>query len=110
MRTEAVVLLLEGGAGARQTRLLGDDLEREGIAVVTGELAWNLSRTSNFNQLVFVEHGENNTLTESLSALTLSIGGGFSAKLSYEVTRNSDPPAGARDTDVTGTVTLVYAF
>jgi putative salt-induced outer membrane protein len=104
-------LLLEAGAGARQTRRTDVPTpQREPIGVLIAELDWAISEGSSFNEYAIAESGRFNTLTFSQTALTLRIQGNVSARLSYEVTHNTDVPAGVKHTDATSSVTLVYKF
>jgi len=104
-------LVAEIGAGTRQTRRTDlADVQREPIGVLISELNWEFIKGSSFNEYVIVESGRTNTLVLSQTALTLSIQGNLSARLSYDVTHNSDVPAGVQRTDATSSVTLVYKF
>jgi len=81
-------------------------------SVFDGEFkyAFAISKTSAFNQNLFVESGESNTYSKSETFLKLVVVGNLGAKIGYEVKHNSDVPAGTEKTDKKTTVTLVYSF
>lgn len=108
-------LRLEAGAGARQE--LPQDTgagepERNSEAIYRGALfyEWDISDTSTFNQSLSVESGSDNTYSESVTALKLTIIGPTFASISYTVQNNSDVPAGTEKTDTYLSVSLSYEF
>jgi len=88
---------------------LGSDTQE---SVFDGEFkyAYAISKTSAFNQNIFVESGESNTYSKSETFLKLVVVGNLGAKIGYEVKHNSDVPVGTEKTDKKTTVTLVYSF
>lgn len=88
---------------------LGEDTQE---TVFDGEIkyAFAISKTSAFNQNLFVESGESNTYSKSETFLKLVVVGNLGAKIGYEVKHNSDVPVGVEKTDKKTTVTLVYSF
>lgn len=104
------ILELEGGAGARQTRL--DDGERDDEGILRGALRfrWAFSRNAEFREEFLVESGETNTLTESVTSLKTNIIGSLAMKLALTLKRNSDVPVGTENTDTLTSVNLVYGF
>lgn len=105
-----VTLDLETGPGLRQTRPNSGPQNEESILVFTAELNWDITPSSNFNEYATVEAGEDNTVTESLTTLTLQMEDSFSARFALEVVNNSKVPEGVEHTDTTTSVTLVYTF
>lgn len=100
----------EFGAGARQTDNTDNTRDNEGILRVGLNYNWEITKTSSFNQDIFVEHGEVNTATESVTALTVKINSKLAMKLGITVKDNSNPPVGIKNTDTKTAVTLVYDF
>lgn len=100
----------EFGAGARQTKNTDNTREDEGILRVGLNYNWEITKTSSFNQDIFVEHGNVNTATESVTALTVKINSKLAMKLGVTVKDNSHPPVGFKNTDTKTAVTLVYDF
>jgi len=86
------------------------ETEDEGIVTADLNYAYKISETATFSQTILIESGDENTHSESETALKTKIDGNLAAKLSYLVKRNSDVPAGIEKTDKITTVSLVYAF
>lgn len=105
-------LRLELGAGARQETSQKPALEETSGGIVRGALFYDLeiTETSSFSQKLFVESGDDNTYSESVSALKLTIIGPTFAGISYTVQNNSDVPAGTEKTDTFLSVSLSYEF
>ena len=110
IKKEDLKLDLEAGAGARQSKLNSGASNSEGLVTGTANLTWVISKTSTFTQLLSVEAGDDNTITRSVSALTMQIVGNLSAKLSHSIKNSSDVPVGTEKTDTESVVTLVYKF
>ena len=69
-----------------------------------------LTATTQFTQDVLVEIGDDNTVTESITGLQVSMTDALALKLSYTIRNNSDVPPGSDETDTIAAVTLVYGF
>lgn len=100
----------EFGVGGRQTKYTDGTTDEEGIVRIGLDYKWNISKTSSFGEVVYVEHGDNNTYTESVTELTAKINNSLAMKVGYTVKHNSDPQPGFKKTDTQTTVTLVYDF
>lgn len=106
------VHLLKGelGAGARQSE------DQFGVTadetIFTGSLryTWQLSDTAEFDQLLRTEVGEDNTFSESVTAITTKLIGGFNLVASYTIKNNSEVPAGTEKTDTRTAIALEYGF
>lgn len=104
------MLALEGGVGAKQSDLItGEELDE---AIVRGGLDYllHISESSEFNQKVLIEQGDDNRYTESTSALKARIVGNLALVLSYVVKNNSDVPVGIEGTDRFTAISLEYGF
>lgn len=101
-------LELQGGGGARRSQL--DDGEREDEAILRGLLLvrWEISDNAQFKQSLVLEEGEDNTLTESFTELKVNVVHKWAVSLSLDIKRNSNPPAGNKNTDSRTAVNLVY--
>jgi putative salt-induced outer membrane protein len=107
---ERHMLAVEGGVGAKQSTLIdGTDVND---AIVRGGLNYllHISETSEFEQKVITEIGDENTYTESVTALRARIIGELAIVLSYTVKNNSDVPPGIEKTDTFTAVSIEYAF
>ena len=108
--TERQMLALEGGAGAKQTDVVtGEELDE---AIVRGALDYllHISETSEFNQKLLIEQGDENRYTESTSSLKARIVGNIAVVVSYVIKSNSDVPIGIEGTDRFTSISLEYAF
>lgn len=104
------MLALEGGAGAKQSDLIdGTEFDE---AIVRGGLDYflHLTESSEFNQKLLIEQGDDNRYTESTSALKARIVGNLALVLSYVVRNNSDVPVGIEGTDRFTAISLEYGF
>ena len=80
--------------------------------IVRGSLAykWFISDTAKFTQTVSTEVGSENTKSRAESALTATISGSLSMKVSLRLDHNSDVNPGVENLDTETSVTLVYNF
>lgn len=101
---------MEIGAGARQTRYTDNSSDSRIIERVALNYLWNFSDTSNFSENLSVEHGTDNTFTQSVTALTANLAGSFALSVSYTVKHNSTVLPGFKNTDTITAVSLVYSF
>lgn len=105
------VLDAEIGAGARQTEAQDTGEEQdEFVGRIGGKYQWTISETSAFLQTLKVESGDENTFTESVSELKLSIVGNLFLSLSFTARNNSDVPADTKKTDTFTAISLAYGF
>jgi putative salt-induced outer membrane protein len=103
-------LALEGGAGAKQSDLIdGTELDE---AIVRGLLDYvlHISESSEFSQKFLMEIGDENTYTESVSALKATVVGNLAIVLSYTLKNNSDVLPGIEKTDSFTAISLEYGF
>lgn len=108
--TDRQTLALEAGLGAKQSDLItGEELDE---AIVRGGLDYvlRINDTSEFNQKLLLEQGEDNRYTESTTALKTRIVGNLAVVLSYVIKNNSDVPVGIEKTDRFTAVSLEYGF
>ncbi len=103
-------LELQGGGGARQSRVTDGERQNEGIVRGAFLLRWAFAENAELRQHLTVESGESNTLTESLTSLKTKIVGKLGLKLSLNVRHNSDVPEGVKRTDTLTSINLVYDF
>lgn len=71
---------------------------------------WLISETSKFTQTFSTEIGSDNTKSRAESALTATISGALSMKLSVKLDHNTDVADGLDNLDTETAVTLVYSF
>jgi putative salt-induced outer membrane protein len=100
----------EAGAGLRQSDLRDGTSEDETIARLSMDYSFQLSDTAEFEQLIGVESGSDNTYTESITRLTADVWTNLAVVLSYTIKRNSDVPIGTVKKDTFTAVSLEYSF
>ncbi|RZV36024.1 MAG: DUF481 domain-containing protein [Chromatiales bacterium] len=100
----------EVGAGARQSTL--QDGTKEDETVFRGGLyyKWVLSETAEFRQDLTIEGGDENTYTESVTALSAKLLGDLALVASYTIKHNSDVLPLLEKTDTYTALSLEYAF
>lgn len=101
----------EIGAGARQTVAQETREEQdEFIGRFSGKYGWVISETSAFSQALRVESGSENTFSEAVSELKLSIIGNLFLSLSFTVRNNTDVAPETKKTDSVTAVNVAYSF
>ena len=110
VNTPTLSLALEGGPALRQTSYI-TGLSDNSFAARGGLNAkWLISDAFTLSENATVFWDSNNTSLFSLTALTAKVTGALSARLSFQVNSESNPPIGLKKTDTTSRVTLVYSF
>jgi len=108
--TERQMLSVEGGLGAKQSTLTdGTDID-EGIVRGGLDYLLHIGESSQFEQKLLLEQGDNNRYTESTSALKTKIVGNLALVLSYVIKNNSDVPPGIKNTDRFTAISIEYGF
>ncbi|MBB86979.1 DUF481 domain-containing protein [Abyssibacter sp.] len=112
LKSDRNELNVELGAGARQQESQKPESLRESDAIVRGALIYEfeISETSEFTQKLLTESGEENTYTESVTGLKLTIIGPTFAGITYTVKHNSNVPDETKKTDTYLSVSLSYEF
>ncbi|AYA66614.1 DUF481 domain-containing protein [Alteromonas sp. RKMC-009] len=88
-----------------------EDVEQNSFIVrASGAFEWLISDTAKFSQTVSTEVGDENTKSRAESALTATISGNLSMKLSVKLDHNSRVNEGVEKLDTATAVTLVYSF
>ena len=100
----------EIGAGARQSKL--QDGTKADETIFRGGLyyKWIFSDTAEFRQDLTAEGGEDNTYTESVTAISAKLLGDLALVASYTIKNNSDVPPLTEKTDTYTALSLEYAF
>jgi putative salt-induced outer membrane protein len=101
---------VKAGPAWRKTRYISQPLE----SVVTGlgavNAKWKLSRAVSLTEDASALTGAQNTNVTSLTSLSARLNGALSARTSYQVTYNSNPPDTYKTLDTITRFTLVYGF
>ncbi|MEE2764415.1 MAG: DUF481 domain-containing protein [Pseudomonadota bacterium] len=90
----------------------GDEAEDSVIARFATQLDYAISDRALFRQKLSTEVGleDNNTISESETALQANVVGNLSMKTAFRVKHVSDPPEGKERTDTETALTLLYTF
>jgi putative salt-induced outer membrane protein len=105
-----LTLSLDGGPALRQTQFVSGSSDQAFAlrAGLNGKLQINpalaLTETATFYYDSF------NTSLLSLTALTAKLSGALSARASFQLNSESNPPAGRNSVDTVSRITIVYAF
>ncbi|MEL7185127.1 MAG: DUF481 domain-containing protein [Pseudomonadota bacterium] len=100
----------EIGAGARQSEFQSGLEESE--TVFRGGLyyTWQISETTEFRQDLTAEAGDENTYSESVTAISAKLFGDLALVASYTIKNNSDVPPLTEKTDTFTALSLEYTF
>lgn len=114
---ELSFLSLSAGLGYRYNRLDvrdedGNEAEDSAIARLAAQFDYALSDRALFRQKLSTEIGleENNTISQSETALQATVIGNLSMKTAFRVKHVSNPPEGKERTDTETAITLLYTF
>jgi putative salt-induced outer membrane protein len=110
INTPALSLALEGGPALRQTAYITG--RRDNYFAARGGLnaKWLISNAFTLSQNATLFYDSSNTSVFSLTALTAKVTGALSARLSFQLNQESNPPLGLKELDTTSRVTIVYSF
>jgi putative salt-induced outer membrane protein len=103
-------LRLEAGAGARQSE---DQVGvKQDETILTGGLnySYQFSETAQFRQTIKIEAGDQNTFSESVTAVSAQLIGRLALTASFTYRNNSDVPVDTENTDTRTAISLEYAF
>ncbi len=110
IENKAHKLNVELGAGARQSEFQLGGTENETILTAAGYYRWQFSETAEFRQDLTIEAGNENTHTESVTALSAKLMGDLSLVASYTIKNNSEVPPLIEKTDTYTALSLEYLF
>jgi putative salt-induced outer membrane protein len=101
---------IEGGPALRQTDYTGGGRRRSVAARLAQRLAWQISEDVRITQsaATFLESG-NSTFVAS-AGVTTKLGSAISARASFDLRHDQNPPNDRQKTDTTSRITLDYDF
>ena len=104
-------LVVDGGVAFRQTKYITPDTEENDVAGrVTAKFAWDIRPGIRFTEEAGGLFGGTTSTLFSRTALTVSLTGALSARASFDVNYESEPPPGVETTDTITRFALVYSF
>lgn len=101
---------VKAGPTWRKTDTIGAPSTSALSAYSAVDAAWKISSWASLTEDANVQYASSNTAVISLTALTAKLNSALSARIGYQVTVNSNPPAGFKQTDSLTRFTLVYGF
>ncbi len=109
--SKSLLLDLEGGPGARQSKLTDTGKsDNEAILRLGGLFQWNISDHTNYSQDLTAEVGKDLTLATSTISLRTKIAGNVSTNIQVTLRHLSEAPAGKHRNDMQSSVTVGYCF
>lgn len=100
----------ELGGGARQSETQAGLTQSESIFRGGLYYKWLFSETAEFKQDLTTEVGQDNTYTESVTAIKARLVGDLALVASYTIKNNSDVPPLVEKTDTYTAISIEYAF
>ncbi|WP_339668781.1 DUF481 domain-containing protein [Dasania marina] len=117
LSAENMVWDLEAGVGYRVSKIEANPAEMileedqdEAIIRIATLYTWTISDNANFLQSLSSEIGEENTISQSETALKVKINSSLALKLSYKVKYTDVVPIETKHADTETIVSLSYAF
>jgi putative salt-induced outer membrane protein len=101
---------VSAGPSFRQTSLITGHDESDVSARLATLLLWNITADTVFSEDAGMYLGGSDNTYYSTTALTTKIMGNLSARVSFNVTVEGNPPPGIEDTNTITRLTLVYGF
>ncbi|WP_426164740.1 DUF481 domain-containing protein [Sandarakinorhabdus sp. DWP1-3-1] len=108
--TDTMKLSVEAGPALRQTQFTNGISDNALAARGAGNFWWALTPGLEFSESATVFYDSFNTSFQSLTALTAQLSGALSARASFQLNTESNPPLGRKSNDTISRVTLVYSF
>lgn len=108
--TPALTIAVDGGPALRQTRFTNGVNQTELAARAALNAKWVISPILSFTETATYYSDQGNSSLLSLSQLTARLNGWLSARMSFQINNESNPPPGRENTDTVTRATLVYNF
>jgi len=110
VNTSRLTLDVKGGPAWRGTNWIDAPNGSEIQGLAGSDLVWHVWPGVDFANNVQAVWGSDNSTFGNTASLTAKISGPISARLSYGLRHESNPPDGAENTDTITRATLVYGF
>lgn len=110
MKGPSLTLNVEAGPALRQSDYVVEGFEATVAARLAGYLTWRISPRLELSQSLVTYLDTKNSTVLATTAVTTKLEGPFSARASYELRNEQDPPDGRENTDTTTKATLLYNF
>jgi putative salt-induced outer membrane protein len=104
-------LVVDGGVALRQTKYIEPDIDDSDVAArINAKFAWDIRPGLRFTEEAGGLFGATTSTLFSRSAITVAVTGAVSARASFDVKYESEPPPGVESTDTITRFALVYSF
>jgi putative salt-induced outer membrane protein len=103
-------LTLEAGPAVRQSQYLVTGYENTAALRMAEYLTWKVTPRVEFTQSLVTYRDTENSTVLAATAITARVIGNLSARASYELRNEENPPEGRENTDTTTRATLAYEF
>ena len=110
INSDNVQLDVNAGPAWRRTEFIAQPDESSLAALASADFRWRVSDNLTLTQSADAYWESDNSTLATITALDAKLIGALSARLSYTVEWESDPPAGRVGTDTLSRATLVYDF
>lgn len=110
IKNDTMELDFEVGPGYRSIKDLNDNKDSEAILRLGEKFNWKISDTSQFEQSLTVDNGDENTISELKAAIKSNIVKNFALKVGYGLKYTDKVADGTKHADTETTITLVYNF
>jgi putative salt-induced outer membrane protein len=101
---------VSGGPAWRQTDFISHRTESDVSAHAATQFTWHIAAATSFTEDAGLYAGGRDNTYYSTTAITTSILGSLSARLSFNINIESNPPPGIENTSTISRATLVYSF
>lgn len=108
--SDVMTLDLKAGPAWRRTEWIALPATSKLNGLAGADFLWHISPALDFTNNAQALWGDGNSTYSNTAALTAKLGGALSARLSYGVRHETNPPAGTDKTDTVTRAALVYGF
>lgn len=110
INTDELKLSVRGGPAWQRTDFTGQPSSSQLTGLGALDFSWQFTPRLRLTETASTLIGGNNTNLISTTGLEAKLGSKLSARLSYLVDYDTNPPPGANDTDTISRITIVYDF
>lgn len=110
IENDSTQLSVKAGPAYRRTSFVGGGSENRLAGLAALDFDWQLAQRVKFTQDASAYFQSGNSSYVSITGIEAGLGGALSARVSYAVEHDTNPPAGAVSTDTLTRFTLIYGF
>ncbi|MEZ5708634.1 MAG: DUF481 domain-containing protein [Blastomonas sp.] len=108
--SEKLVMNVKAGPAWRMTEFVGGRTDNYLAGLASMDLSWTIADNLTLSQNASAISDQSNTSVNATTALSAKVTGDLSARLSYSVNYESNPPGNLKSFDTISRATLVYGF